>query len=187
MSKLTNFIMKDITTRSSPSAEPKRRKQRTKRTIFDDLMPGVQLQETSIPEDMSLTQDQYDDDDFSDESSPHLSMQLDAVFQAHDDSDVRLAVTSPLPSSPTQPQPAIRQPDTHAPEAPSPQAKNDDQALISRTLPIQDDISQTTPPSVLTKSPTTQCSQNSIQRYFSSAPLNPRNNKKTDSAGAKEP
>ena len=188
ISKLTNFMMKDITNRSSPSAEPKRRKQRTKRTIFDDLMPGVLLHDTSIPEDMSMTQDQYDDDDFSDESSPNLAMQLDAVFQTHDNNDdVRLAATSPLPSSPTQQPLATTQSETYASEALPHQANPDNTApLPSWNSKIQEATSQTTTPPVLTKLSNTQRAQNSIQRYFSSAPLNPRNNKTTDSAGAKE-
>ena len=238
ISNLTKFMMKDLSNRHSPSSEPKRRKQRVKHDMFDDLMSGVLLNDTSIPEDDIMGDDhESDDDNSANLMSLPASQKLDHIFQQHvHNSDYSSAVESPLPPSPTKPdattqfpnistsissrlfpvatkldtvfqrqeyQSAARSAAAKSPLPPSPpkplvttqladvptqHAPTSDISSVrevSITTGSTDDFLQATPsPLAQTQLSNLKKTQNSIQRYFSSAPLNPRNNKTTDSAGA---
>ena len=100
--KLSHYMMRDLTSRPSPVAEPKRRKQRTKRDHFEDLMAGVSIPDDDSPGDTSMIEETEDETEFYSKSSHHsVTRRLDTAFQElsrppHE------AVDIPLPPSPTQ-------------------------------------------------------------------------------------
>ena len=99
--KLSHYLMRDLESRPSPVAEPKRRKQRTKRNQFDDFMAGVEIPDESLV-DTSMIEEQEDEDDDYSVSSPSggVARQLEPTFQQL--STPHEAVDLPLPPSPAQ-------------------------------------------------------------------------------------
>ena len=130
----------------------------------------------------------HDCEDDASTSSPSLPVatKLDTAFKRHDThSAARSAAESPLPPSPTKPSAHTQPTDIQTQDASLTEANISVPAASTNPGP-PDDFSQVTPsPLAQTQLSNLKKTQNSIvQQYFSSAPLNPRNNKTTDSAGA---
>ena len=174
LTRFAQLMTQQMAIQQSPG--PKGRKQRTQghQNLFDDLLPGVDL-------DATMTLESDDDIQGSEQAGEHIMSDdtefigptdLDPLFQQADSFDL------------------VENNDSFPPDTNNPSTPNRVAVAAAAPLPPSPShvngppSSQTTSSPVLTQLPNPRRNQNSIQSYFPPAPLNSRNTNTPDSAGA---